>query len=182
MEPPSITAFREVEIKNFRDSGYTNQTNNNLGPNASLGFKVGDQGVWDLNGYYNAISYTGNIINSIYTVNGQTGFLNYPLVPFGGATNQTMLTPGAIVAAGATPPKGGAAQTLGQLSLAATRSRPAHGATSSALSARTTGTTGPSPATFVTSTRRGPSKNPSMADTPVKLSRCPSTTTPTFTI
>ena len=36
-------------------------------------FKVGDQGQWGIIGYYDAISYTGNIIDSIYTINGATG-------------------------------------------------------------------------------------------------------------
>jgi hypothetical protein len=39
-------------------------------------FDVGDQGHWGIIGYYDAISYTGNIIDSIYTINGHTGVLN----------------------------------------------------------------------------------------------------------
>jgi len=73
-------------IKNFSDSRYSNQTANDLGPNASASFKVGDQGKWGVIGYYDAISYTGNIIDSIYTINGNVGTLNGGLPPWGGAT------------------------------------------------------------------------------------------------
>jgi MtrB/PioB family decaheme-associated outer membrane protein len=74
------------QIRNFKDGNYTSQTANDLGPNASLGFKVGDQGHWGVIGYYDAISYTGNIIDSIYTINGHTGSLNPGLTQWGGAT------------------------------------------------------------------------------------------------
>jgi MtrB/PioB family decaheme-associated outer membrane protein len=75
------------QIKNFKDGTYSSRTANDLGPSASLGFNVGDQGHWGVIGYYDAISYTGNIIDSIYTINGNTGFLNSPLTPWGGASN-----------------------------------------------------------------------------------------------
>jgi len=52
----------------------------------SLGFKAGDQGIWAVNTYYNSITYTGNVIGSMYTVNGNQAFLNPGLIPFGGAT------------------------------------------------------------------------------------------------
>jgi hypothetical protein len=53
----------------------------------SLGFRAGDQGIWGVNAYYNSITYTGNVIGSIYTVNGNQASLNPGLVPFGGATH-----------------------------------------------------------------------------------------------
>ena len=84
------------QINNFKDPNYTSQTANDLGPNASVGFKVGDQGHWGVIGYYDAISYTGNIIDSIYTINGHTGFLNAPLLPWGGQTSVTGPTGTAI--------------------------------------------------------------------------------------
>ena len=65
---------------------YEAATANDLGPNAEAKFDVGDQGKWGVIGYYDAISYTGNIIDSIYTINGNQGVLNSPLVPWGGAT------------------------------------------------------------------------------------------------
>ncbi len=91
-------------IHNFMDSRYSNRTANDLGPNASAGFKVGDQGKWGVIGYYDAISYTGNIIDSIYTINGHTGTLNGGLAPWGGATlgaagPVTALTPAQVAAA-----------------------------------------------------------------------------------
>ena len=49
-------------------------------------------------GYYDAISYTGNIINSIYTINGHQGSLNGSLTNWGGATSQTGPTPGTVTA------------------------------------------------------------------------------------
>jgi hypothetical protein len=77
-------------VNNFYDGNYQSQTNNDLGPNATVKFDVGDQGHWGLIGYYDAISYTGNIIDSIYTINGATGTLNNPgglgLTQWGGAT------------------------------------------------------------------------------------------------
>jgi MtrB/PioB family decaheme-associated outer membrane protein len=75
------------QTKNFTDGAYSSRTANDLGPSATLGFNVGDQGHWGVIGYYDAISYTGNIIDSIYTINGHTGFLNSPLTPWGGASN-----------------------------------------------------------------------------------------------
>jgi hypothetical protein len=73
-------------INNFTDGAYSSKTANDLGPNAELGFKVGDQGTWGVIGYYDAISYTGNIIDSIYTINSNSGTLNNPLTQWGGAT------------------------------------------------------------------------------------------------
>jgi hypothetical protein len=72
----------------FSDGTYRNSTDNDLGPMASLSFRVGDQGHWGITGSYDAISYTGNIIDSIYTVTGNSGIpmgnLNPPLANFGG--------------------------------------------------------------------------------------------------
>jgi MtrB/PioB family decaheme-associated outer membrane protein len=91
------------QINNFSDSRYSRQTANDLGPNASAGFKVGDQGHWGIIGYYDAISYTGNIIDSIYTINGNIGSLNGGLLPWCGATSTTIgctsKTPAQIAAA-----------------------------------------------------------------------------------
>jgi MtrB/PioB family decaheme-associated outer membrane protein len=91
-------------IHNFTDSRYSNQTANDLGPNASAAFKIGDQGKWGGIGYYDAISYTGNIIDSIYTINGNIGTLNGGLPPWGGAAlggpaGVTSYTPAQIAAA-----------------------------------------------------------------------------------
>lgn len=72
--------------KNFHDNTYTNNTSNDLGPMAELSLKLGDQGSWGVAADYDAISYTGNIINSIYTVNGTTATLNNNFPAWGGAT------------------------------------------------------------------------------------------------
>ena len=71
----------------FSDSRFRHSTHNNIGPEAIIDLRVGDQGKWGIDAGYNAITYTGNIINSVYTIHGSTGVLNPPLVPFGGATN-----------------------------------------------------------------------------------------------
>jgi putative beta-barrel porin MtrB/PioB len=76
----------QCQTNSFKDSKYSGDTWNDIGPNAALNFAWGNQGQWGIDAWYNAISYTGNIIDSIYTVNGQTGVLN-GLPPWGGATN-----------------------------------------------------------------------------------------------
>ena len=66
------------------------KTANDLGPNAALNFSIGDQGHWGLTGYYDAISYTGNIIDSIYTVSGNHRAISTAaFMPWGGATSPT---------------------------------------------------------------------------------------------
>ncbi|MGO9991707.1 MAG: MtrB/PioB family outer membrane beta-barrel protein [Steroidobacteraceae bacterium] len=57
----------------FSDPTYRSSTANDIGPMASLSFRIGDQGHWGITGSYDAISYTGNIIDSIYTVTGNSG-------------------------------------------------------------------------------------------------------------
>ena len=83
---PTGTAIVNGQITGFKDNNYVSKTANDLGPDASLGFSIGDQGHWGITGGYNAISYTGNIIDSIYTVSGNHGALNSPLTTWGGAT------------------------------------------------------------------------------------------------
>ena len=76
--------------KNFSDNTYSNSTSNKLGPTAEIRLSFGHQGTWGITADYDAISYTGNIINSIYTVDGTTGILNNNLAPWGGATNNPL--------------------------------------------------------------------------------------------
>jgi Putative outer membrane beta-barrel porin, MtrB/PioB len=76
--------------KHFSDSTYTDDTHNDLGPNSEINLSFGNQGSWGVTAGYDAISYTGNIINSIYTVKGTTGILNNNLAPWGGATNDPL--------------------------------------------------------------------------------------------
>ena len=81
-------------------NGWASSTNNSLTNNGSLGFKAGDQGIWGIGAYYDAITYTGNVIDSLYTVNGSQAFLNPTLRSYGGATSQTVATPGVTTSTG----------------------------------------------------------------------------------
>lgn len=71
----------------FRDKAYTSSTSNSFGPSAEIYLDFGHQGTWGITASYVATSYTGNIIDSIYTVNGSTGVLNDNLASWGGASN-----------------------------------------------------------------------------------------------
>ena len=64
---------------------------------AEINLSSATRAAWAINIGYDAISYTGNIINSIYTVNGTTGVLNNGLASWGGASNSP-LTKGATTA------------------------------------------------------------------------------------
>ncbi len=50
---------------------YLSNTNNRLANSGEVNFNFGKQGTWETGVYYDAISYTGNVIDSLYTVNGQ---------------------------------------------------------------------------------------------------------------
>lgn len=80
--------------RNFRDRTFEDETSNDLSPEAEISLKIGNQGTWGLTADYNAISYAGNIIDSIYTVNGTSGTLNNNFTAWGGASNNP-LTKGA---------------------------------------------------------------------------------------
>lgn len=67
-------------------NGFANSTTNSIGNEASISFTTGNQGTWGVGAYYNAITYTGNVIDSLYTVNGSNAYLNNNLAPWGGAT------------------------------------------------------------------------------------------------
>jgi Putative outer membrane beta-barrel porin, MtrB/PioB len=68
------------------DSDWVSHTNNKLANMGSVGIRFGDQGTWSANIGYDAITYTGNVIDSIYTMHGNQGFLNPGLTAFGGAS------------------------------------------------------------------------------------------------
>jgi hypothetical protein len=76
--------------KNFSDNVFTTATGNNLGPEAEIDLSFGEQGKWGVAVGYDAITYTGNIIDSLWTVTGTTGTYNNGLVPFGGASNSPL--------------------------------------------------------------------------------------------
>ncbi|MGO9157890.1 MtrB/PioB family outer membrane beta-barrel protein, partial [Mycobacterium sp.] len=71
--------------QNTFGSGFSNGVVNA----GSLGFKAGDQGTWGIAASYNSFTYTGNVIGSIYTVNGNRASLNPGLFPYGGAASPT---------------------------------------------------------------------------------------------
>jgi hypothetical protein len=71
----------------FSDSRFRHSTDNDVGPESTIDLRVGNQGQWGIDAGYNAITYTGNIISSIFTVNGTTGTLNNGFPAWGGATN-----------------------------------------------------------------------------------------------
>jgi MtrB/PioB family decaheme-associated outer membrane protein len=81
--------------RGFRDSTYTNSTSNQLGPEAEINVSFGHQGTWGITAGYDAISYTGNIIDSIYTVTGATANMNNGFLDWGGASNSP-LTKGSV--------------------------------------------------------------------------------------
>jgi MtrB/PioB family decaheme-associated outer membrane protein len=69
------------------DNSWASSIHNSLGNSASLELRAGDQGIWQIGLNYDAITYTGNVIDSLYTVNnGGIGTLNNGLRPWGGAT------------------------------------------------------------------------------------------------
>lgn len=74
-------------------SGVSNNTgmfqsdaSNKLVNSGAIGFEAGDQGLWGVGVNYESITYTGNVVDSIYTVNNGQATLNPGLTPFGGAT------------------------------------------------------------------------------------------------
>jgi MtrB/PioB family decaheme-associated outer membrane protein len=76
-------------------------TSNDLVNNGSVAVDFGKQGTWEAGLSYDAITYTGNVIDSIYNVNGGQATLNSGLIPFGGAT---AATPGPVTKTALTIP------------------------------------------------------------------------------
>jgi hypothetical protein len=68
------------------NNSWTSNTNNGIANNGSVELRIGDQGTWESRAYYDAITYTGNVIDSLYTVYGNQAVLNSGLTPWGGAT------------------------------------------------------------------------------------------------
>ncbi len=73
--------------KGFHDSAFEHDTSANIGPEAEISLAFGHQGSWGVSLDYSATTYTGNIISSLWTVNGSLGTLNNGLAPYGGASN-----------------------------------------------------------------------------------------------
>ncbi len=74
---------------------------NSVANNGSLYLNFGRQGTWETGLSYDAITYTGNVIDSIYNVNGGQATLNPGLLPWGGAT---AANPGPVTKANLTIP------------------------------------------------------------------------------
>jgi len=70
------------------DNNWSSSVTNNFSNNGSLGFKAGQQGTWGVGVYGDSITYTGNAIDSLFTVNGNQGVLNQGLILYGGAPSQ----------------------------------------------------------------------------------------------
>ncbi|MBV8457690.1 MAG: hypothetical protein JO122_13865, partial [Acetobacteraceae bacterium] len=68
-------------------SSFGNDTANAIANAGALGLHFGEQGTWETGIDFRSITYTGNIIDSPYTVSGTQGILNPGLTPFGGATS-----------------------------------------------------------------------------------------------
>ena len=79
-------------------SKFAPQVTNYLANDGSLRLQAGDQGLWGMSIYYDAITYTGNVIDSLYSFSGNQGFLNNGLAPWGGATAATRSTRGLVTA------------------------------------------------------------------------------------
>jgi hypothetical protein len=67
------------------DNQFRSSINNNWLNSGTVRLDVGQQGTWAAGAYYDAITYTGNVIDSIYTMHGSVGTLN-GIPAFGGAT------------------------------------------------------------------------------------------------
>ncbi len=70
---------------NSGNSYYTPR--NNLFNDGEVNLNFGRQGTWEGGLYYDAITYTGNVIDSIYSMNGNHGTLNNGFPAYGGATS-----------------------------------------------------------------------------------------------
>jgi len=88
-------------------SRYNSSTNNNVANSGTVRLDLGNQGTWSAGGYFDSISYTGNTIDSIYTVNQGQGRLNN-LPAWGGSTptheGNSAFTVPQLLAAGALQP------------------------------------------------------------------------------
>lgn len=73
--------------KGFHDKSFQSDTSSDFGPEAEISLAFGRQGSWGVTADYSATTYTGNIISSLWTINGALGTLNNGLTPYGGASN-----------------------------------------------------------------------------------------------
>lgn len=83
-------------------ANYRNRTANNLAPVGYVALDFGQQGTWETHLAFDSISYTGNVIDSIYRdTNSSVAILNNGLTPWGGATE---FAPGGLTKSGLTIP------------------------------------------------------------------------------
>jgi hypothetical protein len=83
--------------RGYTDHDFRSTTTGVFGPEAEVSVAFGQQGSWGVTAGYSATTYTGNIISSLWTINGAIGTLNNGLTPYGGASNSP-LTKGATTA------------------------------------------------------------------------------------
>ena len=121
--------------------------------------------------YYNSITYTGNVIDSLYTRQRRQALLNTGLAAVGRRDRRHH-----------GPPSPPSPSRRWQRPAPCSPSRPARGVTSSAATSSTSGATGPSPAPSATSTRKARWRSRSTGRTAGWRLPCRSTTTPTATM
>lgn len=68
------------------NGNFASSVNNGVVNSGDLNLRLGNAGVWSGGVSYDSITYTGNVIDSIYSMDGNQGVLNSPLKIFGGAT------------------------------------------------------------------------------------------------
>src|SRR5271165_5246117 len=68
------------------NNAFTNKATNAIANAGSVGVNFGQQGIWESGIDFRSIPYTGNIIDTPYTILGSRGALNPGLTTFGGAT------------------------------------------------------------------------------------------------
>lgn len=73
-------------VSSGTNGAFASSVSNGVVNSGDLHLKVGDAGVWSAGVSYDSITYTGNVIDSIYSMDGTQGVLNSPLLKWGGAT------------------------------------------------------------------------------------------------
>lgn len=76
---------------NLAGANYRSRTANDLAPIGYIALNFGQQGTWETHIAFDSISYTGNVVDSMYRdTNSSMAILNNGLTPWGGATESTI--------------------------------------------------------------------------------------------
>ncbi|HEY1932645.1 MAG TPA: MtrB/PioB family outer membrane beta-barrel protein [Acetobacteraceae bacterium] len=67
------------------DSHWSDSITNAFSNNGSLGLRFGNQGTWEAGFFANSITYTGNVVDSLYTTSRNQATLNPGVSAYGGA-------------------------------------------------------------------------------------------------